>query len=220
MKKFLTIFILSQISNLISHISFAQNPFEGKITYSISYNNLPPEMEQMKSMLPSESVLYLKGNMSRTEQNMGMGGTQVVISDSKNKTGMVLIDGMGGKFFIKVSKSEIEKSEKENPGPKFSYVNETKKIAGYNCSRAEAKFEGMEEMLAIYFTEEIPADKSTQFKGLKGFPLEYETASEGFKMTISVKSVSRQPLSDALFKVPDGYKETTMEEIGKMMGGY
>lgn len=204
---------------LVSGFAFAQ-PFEGKVVYGISYNNLPPEMEQMKSMLPSESVLYLKGDMSRTEQSMGMAGSQVIISDGKNKTGTVLIDGMGGKFFVKMSKAEIEKSEKENPEPEFTYTKETKKIAGYNCRRAESKFEGMEETLAIYYTEEIPADKSTQFKGLKGFPLEYETASEGFRMTISAKSVSREALSDALFKVPDGYKETTMEELGRMMGGY
>lgn len=208
------------VASLTPQNSYAQKPFEGKVTFGITYNDLPPEMEQMKAMLPSESILYLKDNMSRTEQSMGMGGNQVVISDNKNQTGTVLIDGMGGKYFIKVSKADIEKSEKENPEPKFTYMSETKKIAGYNCHRAEARFEGMEDKLAIYYTEEIPADKSTQFKGLKGFPLEYETASEGFKMTISAKSVSRETVSDALFKVPEGYKETTMEELGKMMGGY
>ena len=49
-------------------------------------------------------------------------------------------------------KTEIEKSEKENPEPVFTYLNETKTIAGFNCKRAEAKFEGMEEVLAVYFT--------------------------------------------------------------------
>lgn len=219
MKKLLLILLVSQFLYWTSQNSFAQKPFEGKVTYSISYTNLPPEMEQMKGMLPSESVLYIKGNMSRSEQNMGMGGNQVVISDSKNKTGTVLIDGFNGKYFIKVSKDEIEKTEKEHPEPKFTYVNETKKIAGYNCKRAEAKFEGMDEVLAIYYTEEIPADKNTQFKGLKGFPLEYETASQGFKMNVSAKSVSQETISDSLFKIPDGYKETTMEELSKMMGG-
>ena len=214
-----TVLIFIVLSSLfLGSAAFAQKSFEGKVTYGITYNNLPPEMEQMKSMLPSESVLYIKGNMSRTEQSLGMGGNQVVISDSKNKTGRVLIDGMGGKYFIKVSKEEIEKTEKQNPEPKFNYESETKKIAGYNCNKAEAKFEGMEEMLAIFYTEEIPADKNTQFKGLKGFPLEYETASGGFKMTISAKSVSREAVSDALFKIPEGYKETTMEELSKMMG--
>lgn len=220
MIRLLTFVLLYSFPFFWLSFSFAQKSFEGKVSYTITYNNLPAEMEQMKAMLPSQSVLFLKGNMSRTEQNMGIGGSQVVISDSRNKTGTVLIDGLGGKYFIKVSKADIEKSEKENPEPSFSYVSGTKTIAGFSCKRAEAKFDGMDEVLAIYYTEEIPADKSTQFKGLKGFPLEYETASEGFKMTISAKSISREALSDALFKVPEGYKETTMEELSRMMGGY
>ncbi len=219
MKKISALLIFAWVVIFNIHFSIAQKPFEGKVTYGISYKDLPPEMEQMKAMLPTESLLFLKGTMSRTEQNIAMGGSQVVISDNKNKTGIMLLDGMGEKYFIKISKAEIEKSEKENPEPSFTYLEETKKIAGFNCKKAQAKFEGMEESLAIFYTMEIPSDKSSQFKGLRGFPLEYETASGGLKMTISAKSVNKEPVPDALFTIPSGYKETSMEELGKMMGG-
>jgi hypothetical protein len=62
-----------------------------------------------------------------------------------------------------------------------------------------------------------------QFKGLNGFPLEYNMTQRGMNLSLSATKVEKQSVSDDTFKVPSGYKLMTQEEmqadIQKNMGG-
>jgi hypothetical protein len=49
--------------------------------------------------------------------------------------------------------------------------------------------------------------------------MEYELTQQGMTMRMSVKSVTSEPVDDSNFTIPEGYKETTMEEFQKSMGG-
>jgi GLPGLI family protein len=196
-------------------------PFEGTVTYAISFegSGLPPEALTMLN--GAESITYIKGDKRRTDLNMAIQSTSSLM-DTKAKQITTFMDIMGQKYMIKMNEADIKKEEAKAPETKIKYVDETKTIAGYNCKKAEVTVkskEGKEDVMNVYYTEDIPtSDLKAAYKGLKGFPMEFAMNQGGLKMTFTTKSVSRDPVPDSKFDIPkEGYKETTMEDFQKSM---
>ncbi len=199
---------------------FAQKSFEGKVVYGIEYKDLPAEMAAFEAMLPDKTTIMIKGDQSRTEQSLGMGMKQVTIFDTKKNQGTLLLDMMGKKIAVDMDAAELEKQRGEKAKDlEIEYVDgDVKKIAGYKCKKARVKMEG-DTGLEVYYTDELPAGASREFKGLKGFPLEYSVASGPMTMKLTASSVSQESVDKKLFTVPDGYEKQTFEEFQKSMGG-
>lgn len=202
--------------------TLAQKKFEGTITFGLEYKDLPAEMAMMEAMLPDEMTTRIKGDKSRLEQSLGMGMSQVTITDSKKESGTLLLDMMGKKIAVEMSKAELEKMDKggdDKKKPEFKYVDGAdKKIAGYNCKKALVTVEGAGEM-EVYYTDEIPASASKHYEGLNGFPLEYTINAGQFKMKMTAKEVKSEKVDAALFIVPSGYEKMTFDEFQKSMAG-
>jgi GLPGLI family protein len=199
----------------------AQKSFEGTINYGLSYEDLPAEMAAMEAMLPDEMTIQIKGQQSRMEQSLGMGMSQVTITDMKKGSGVLLMDMMGKKMAMELSKEELEKMDKKKKTqkePEFKYVDGTKEIAGYNCKKAIVSVEGAAEF-EIYYTEELPKGASKTYEGLKGFPLQYTIAQGPMKIKVTAEKVKQEKLDKSLFDIPDGYDKMTFEEFQKEMGG-
>ena len=193
--------------------------FEGVVTYSISVDN-----PQAASMMQGASVkVYVKGDQTKTASDMGM-YKSIVFNDKKTPDDpTVLIEVMGNKYQLK-----NDKAKKEEKDPAIKYTDETKTVAGYNCHKAEVTISGKDGQTYVsnvYYTEDLPhySGGSGQFKGLKGFPLEYSMKQQGMNVSMTATSVTKQSVSDDTFKVPSGYKLMTQEEmqsdIQKNMGG-
>jgi GLPGLI family protein len=219
MKKIL--FAAALAVSLVTGASAQKNtPFEGTITYSISFegSGLPPEALTMLN--GAEAVTFIKGDKRRTDMNMAIQSTSAIV-DTKNRQIVTLMDIMGQKYLIRMNDADIKKEEGKTD-ISIKYTDETKMIAGYKCKKAEVTVktkEGKEETVNVYYTEEIPSsDVKSVYKGLKGFPMEYVMNQGGVKMTFSTKSVSKDPVPDSKFEIPaEGYKETTMEDFQKTM---
>ncbi|MCE3278688.1 MAG: hypothetical protein K0S44_879 [Bacteroidetes bacterium] len=220
MKKIILAAMLSAFT-IVNADAQKKSNFEGTVTYTISFDGsgLPPEALTMLN--GAECVTYVKGDKRRTDLNMAIQSTSS-IADTKAKEIVTLMDIMGQKYLIRMNENDIKKEEEKNPVPTIKYLDETKMIAGYKCKKAEATVktkEGKEEIVNIYYTEEIPtSDLKAAYKGLKGFPMEYTMNQGGLKMAFTAKSVSKDPVADSKFEIPkEGYKETTMEEFQKSM---
>jgi len=212
--------LLLLITTLLSATGYSQkSKFEGKIVYGITYDEMPEGMEQYSSMLASESTIYIKGAKTRTEQGTGMGGKQVVIADRKKGETVALMDIMGKKIKMILSEGDMKESKRNMENAQITYADEIKEIAGYQCKRATIVFEGEEDPVTIFYTEEISKENDSYFKGLKGFPLQYSINKNGFGMTMTAKQVIKEKVPDKLFDIPDGYEEMTREQMGKMFGG-
>lgn len=216
MKKLLTLSfaIMTTVS------AMAQKGFEGTVVFGIEYKDLPAEMAAFEAMLPDKSTIQVKGDLSRTEQSLGMGMKQVTIFDTKKNNGTLLLDMMGKKTAVEMDAAQMEKQRGEKAKePQFEYIEgDVKKIAGYKCKKAKVVLEG-DTGLEVYYTEELPAGASREFKGLKGFPLEYTIASGPMTMKLTATSVKQETLDKKLFAIPDGYTKQTFEEFQKEMGG-
>jgi GLPGLI family protein len=195
--------------------------FEGVIKYSIKFEGVELPPEAMTMLSGAESVTYIKGDRRRTDMNVAIQNTTSIM-DAKTNTMVTLMDIMGQKYMIRMDAAEIKKEEENTPVTTIKYLDETKEIAGYKCKKAEVTIktkEGKEEIINVYYTEDIPtSDFKQQYKGLKGFPMEYVINQGGMKMVFTTKSVSKEAIDDSKFEIPkDGYKETTMEDFKKSM---
>jgi hypothetical protein len=75
----------------------------------------------------------------------------------------------------------------------------------------------------VYYTDQLPAyeGKKGEYKGLKGFPLEFSSTERGgMTVKFSAISVTKQALPDDVFAVPAGYTMQAMPAMGQHgMGG-
>lgn len=192
-------------------------PFEGVVIYSIEYIEVPEEVKGMESMLPQTTSMIVSGDLVRVEQEV-MGGSQVVIVDNKKKESHVLMNMMGQKIDIFLSKEEMEQAEKEAPEMTVEELSGTKTILGYKCKEALITDPDTGDTQKVFYTNKLEIDHK-DFKSLKGFPLEYVTTQQGMKLKMTATEVTKKKIPAADFEVPDGYDRMTMDELNKMMGG-
>lgn len=214
-------FILSLVVAVATTFTFAQK-FEGTIIMGIEYDNLPAELEAYESMLPKENVLKVKGNKSRVEMP-SMGGEQIVIMDSDKQEGVILMNLMGQKIAMKMGPEDFKAGEEAAKESKTEteITKETKKIAGYNCTKAIITDEDGEEM-EVWFTKEIPtvASENKKINGdIDGFPMQYSMERQGMSMVVTVTKVDKGNISDTEFDTPEGYQEMTQEDMQGMLNG-
>lgn len=198
--------------------AFAQDAFEGTIVYEITYEDLDEMMAQYEAMMPKEMTMIHKDAMSKMIQPNGM-GQQVVITDNEKKTSTILMDMMGNKMAYEQDMSKQSDEDKDKK-VEIKYFDETKKIAGYECKKAEIIVEGMDENMIVWYTEEIKASgDNKKFGELKGYPLQYEMRQPTFTMILTAKTVKKEKVSKAEFKIPKEYEKVTEEEFKQMMTG-
>ncbi len=227
MKKIITgIFILSAFCIVFSNPAIAKKKeFKGTISYKISYPEGSVD-ESMKAMLPKLMKVSIRQGMVKTEINSGM-GKQVEILNIEEKTTTSLLDIMGQKFSIKTSAEEIQDELTKAPETKITYTDETKEIAGYDCKKViitvkEKDSETETEVIAYLaddFSNEGIYFDNPDFKDIKGILLEFEVNSGEIQMKFIATSVNKKNIPEKEFAVPEGFKETTKDELQEMFGG-
>ena len=204
--------------SVINYGAHATTPFEGVVTYSITFvgSGLPPEALAM--FKGAETITYIKSDKCRVDMNMPMQSSSFIM-DNKNKNIVSLMNIMGKKFLIKMNAADIKKEQETAPETTISYTDETKTIAGYKCKKAIVTIGGSGKTMDVYYTDQLPTnDIKPSYKGLKGFPLEYTINQGGMDMKFSAKSVSKISVADNKFDIPtEGYTVTTIEGLQKAM---
>lgn len=200
---------------LLSGFRYSFKPFEGDITYSITYVELPEESRAFEDMLANELFMTLGKSNTKVQQEL-MGGSQVIVANNADKTGEMMMEMMGMKIHVHLSKEELEAENNQSEKPVITEFKEYKKILGYKCQKAVLKTST--QTIELWYTDKIEA-QHTDFKDIKGFPLEYLTTQGDMKVKMTATKVESRNVEDSEFNVPDGFTTYTMEELSKMMGG-
>jgi len=198
---------------------------EGSVTYSVNFEGMPPEQAGM--MKGTEMKMYFKNGKTRSEFTNAFFNTTTVSDEKKSTT---LMEQMGQKNYYVLSKEEIEKENKKTPDPKITYVEEKKTIAGYECKKAvvETKSEkGETHKVDVWYCDKLQGPSgsqggmaASQFKGLKGAPLEFSMQQGPMKMQMVATNVSTAGIPDAKFSVStEGYTEIKYADLKKMRQG-
>ncbi len=200
---------------LLPVIGFSQKKLtEATISYDIviNTNNSTPQAADLLD--GAVSVIYLKGNSSRSEMISSL-GTQSTIIDGKNGNITVLKDYGEQKYMIRMTADNWKSSNRKYEGITFKYENEFKTIAGYNCQKAIGTLSDG-SVFTVYFTKDlVPGNTDFQYlnKNLPGLAMQYEATLGKQKVTYTVSSINFNPVPAAKFDLPkSGYRVMTYEE--------
>lgn len=190
---------------------------EATISYDIviNTNNSTPKAADLLD--GAVSVIYLKGNSSRSEMISSL-GTQSTIVDGKSGNVTILKDYGEQKYMITMTPANWKESNKKYEGITFTYHDEYKTIAGYNCQKATGKLADG-STFTVYFTKElVPVNKDFQYlnKNLPGLALQYEANLGAQKVVYTASSINFNPVAIAKFDLPNsGYRVMTYDESVK-----
>lgn len=209
--------IITAVAILVATLTNAQVK-EGSITYVMTMEGLPPEQAAM--MGDMEMKMFFKDKKVYSETNSMMFSSKTLADDNGT---LVLIDQMGQKNFMKISKADAEKAAeaaKKDKAPKVEYTSETKTIAGYECKKAivtTISEKNGEQKSDVWYTEKIPYVSAggskmrgggDPFASIKGMLMEYSIAQGPMKIKMSAKEISLDKVADSKFVLStDGYTE-------------
>lgn len=223
-KLFMTVLVLVAGFGFLSMTAGAAGkPFEGVITYKITYPDTKVSESQM-AMLPKVITVSVKGNKSRTDMSMG-GMNTVEIIDYKEKTSVSLLNLMGQKYALKMTTADIEKKATEKGTPSVELVSETKVIAGYTCNKAVVTInnDGVKSTFEVFYCPELGSKMinfaDPVYKDIDGALMEFSTSEQGMTMKFTATSIEKKNLSAKDFEVPSDYTITTEEELKSKFGG-
>jgi GLPGLI family protein len=218
MKKIAAIITLTGCLFLSSVQLFAQKKLtEATISYDIviNTNNTTPQAADLLD--GAISVIYLKGNSSRSEMISSL-GTQSTIVDGKTGNVTILKDYGEQKYMISMTPENWKQSNKKYEGIAFTYENDFKTIAGYSCQKATGTLADG-SIFTVYFTKDlVPVNRDFQYlnKNLPGLAMQYEANLGKQKVTYTVSSINFNPVPAAKFDLPkSGYRLMTFEESTK-----
>src|SRR5258705_11861910 len=101
---------------------------EATITYDIVINTSNATPQAADLLDGATSVIYLKGNSSRSEMISSL-GTQATIIDGKSGDVTILKDYGDQKYMIKIKEDDWKDSNKKYKEIKFTYFNKSKTFA-------------------------------------------------------------------------------------------
>ena len=207
----------------------AQQAFEGRIVYELSYPTTMEEDPVTKQKVHKEKtdvILFIKGDKMRMETII-TSGKSINICDGKAKTSVTLTETDGQKTAIFMDEEEMEE-EDENHVPegekaKSTKSGETKEIAGYICKKEEIVLSKKStEKLIVYYTDKIKSaalNKNIYWiqkrcKRIPGLVLQYEilNANNETIYQLIAKEVITESVSDKTFAIPTDYKIVNYEK--------
>ncbi|MBK6935463.1 MAG: hypothetical protein IPH18_00145 [Chitinophagaceae bacterium] len=187
---------------------------EATISYDIVINTSNQTPQAADLLDGATSVIYLKGNSSRSEMISSL-GTQATIIDGKTGNVTVLKEYGEQKYMIKMTAENWKESNKKSDGVLFTLFEEYKTIKDYKCQKAVGKMADGTEF-TVYFTKElIPANMDVQYinKNLPGLAMQYEAKLGKMNVTYTVSSIKFDPVVQSKFDIPKaGYRVMTYEE--------
>lgn len=219
MNKLFRFVFLSFLAFFISiSTAFSQEKFtEGKIVYEMTYSfeglaalPVPP--------LPTEMVIYAKKSLSRIETKMDWPLQATLIIDSKDTSGVMLVDVDDKKFVLDVDKNILEENTKDY-FRFFDYevieTNRTTNVDNYLYKEAVwiDKINNQSDTI-LYIPYNYVNVFSPQLMSIQGFPLKIRCKmQQGHALTIRMKTITSEKLNDSLFITPRGYKKTSWEDL-------
>ena len=214
MKKVNHIAILVALSFFATTVFAQKKITEATISYDIVINTSSDKPQAADLLDGATSVIYLKGNSSRSEMNSSL-GTQSTIIDGKTGKVTILKDYGEQKYMINMTPENWKASNKKYEGITFTFENEFKNITGYNCQKAIGKLADS-STFTVYFTKDlVPVNKDFQYlnKNLPGLAMQYEAVLGKSKVTYTVSAINFNLVPVAKFDLPrSGYRVMSYEE--------
>lgn len=212
-------FLTSCILLAASAVSGQRKVSELTLVYDAAVSNENKEPGMADALDGATTTVYIKGSISRSDMVSAL-FSSTTIHDAQTRTAVVLKEVSGQKLLIRMNTQNWVEKNRRYDGITFTNKGESKVIAGYNCSKAEAKLSDGTTFTVFYTTEIIPENKDYDytFRNLNGLPLEYELVQGKLKIKYTVSKISLDPIPASKFDIPNsGYREMTYEESRSLL---
>lgn len=203
--------------------SKGSGPTEGIIEYEIKViDNKNPILTT--DLLPGKMVTRFKDNCMNQELSAGMGMFSTSFVSNFNKKMVYQTLQMLGKKYTCVADSvKLIDIIKLEPELTFEKVPGEKKIAGYTCKKAIAKFkDGSKSPIEVYYTDEISVQDPNfyfNYHEIKGVLMEFTVTRYLIEMRLTAKSVKNEEVADSYFNVDSTSKMVSLEEMNSYFTG-
>ena len=193
---------------------------EGIITYDISYPR-PIEDKWMEKLMPKEMEMQFKNNNINTELTFGLGMIKIgYITNTEDKKLHQMLKFMRKRNVSHRTAGEVEDLLSQVPNHKIELLTDTKTIAGFLCHKALVKVESKNDpnIYDLWYTKEIKIKEPnwfTQFKSIPGVLMEYRLEKFNVIMHFTAIDVENSKINDTKFKVPEKYKEISVDAMEK-----
>ncbi|MFN4082606.1 MAG: hypothetical protein ACK4K9_03145 [Bacteroidia bacterium] len=205
---------------------------QGKVTFDITYKNLPAMLQLQQEALPKQQVLYFKDSFIRIESGIGGKTKNITIQNIYNGNIYVLLEIYNKKFALIKHDSDLQalKTEmgldtmvKDLQVQILDSISRT--IAGYTCKKAivTKKVNGILNKNEIWFTTQLPPvnkQNNDDFKNIPGFLLQYTMNEAGINTTFKAREILPLNLEPNLFKIPPEYDIVTEEQLVRLLNYY
>jgi GLPGLI family protein len=170
------------------------------------------------SLQPKTIIQTIGKNKHKTEILLG-NTSLITIHNYKDSSQVILIGSIDKNIFCINNKNDILQEFEKDGIPKITYSNETKKILGYTCKKAEISKTDIyykNTIVTVFYSEEIGNHLSnwgTYFQGIEGFPMEYTIKTEEGEVSYIVKKLKKHKISEKEFIIPEGYEKISSDEF-------
>lgn len=157
-----TLFVFFLVNNTNAQ---KNKPFQGTVTYNITYNSTTLTPAQ-KAQLPASVTTTIKDCKTKTVTDYGQASV-TRITDGSAKTIITIIDMLGSKYAVKDTVKDSTKISGKQDAPKVNITQETKVISGYTCKKAIVTYkteDGEVSNDTLFYAEDIGC-KRHQFCG-------------------------------------------------------
>jgi GLPGLI family protein len=216
MKKNLILIIVLLVKVFPNELFAQRKLTEATISYDIVINTSNAKPKAADAIDGSISVIYLKGNNSRSEMITPLGNQHTII-EGKTGNATVLKEWGAQKYMITMTPANWKDYNKKYDKISFSYYEEYKTISGYKCQKAIGNLnDSAKTTFTVYFTKElVPVNMDFQYlnRNLPGLAMEYEVIKGTDTHIYTVSKINFDPVPASKFEIPKtGYRVMTYEE--------
>ncbi len=207
--------------NLFSLSSNAQKIItDGMLKYNISIKSTGNSAVP-KSFQGATYNLYLKGSLTKSDFNSGL-GIESSFFDDKNGKGLILKEYSGQKLMINLTRDNWLSQNQVFQNLKFKIETDEKKINDIVCKKATAVLQNG-EVLIVYFTPDLLLGNkyyNTAFPGVPGLPVQFTRKQGSFIFEYNLNSINYDVVSSITFEYPkSGYRVLSYDEAQKLNKG-
>lgn len=187
---------------------------EATITYSVAIRTTNTEPRAADLMDGAVNVVYLKGNLSRSDLKSALGHQSTVV-DSKTGEATVIKEYGEQRYMIRMTPEEWRISNKAYDSVLYQFTGLTKQIAGYTCEQAIGTWKDGNTYTVFFTRALLPVNHEFQYlnRQLPGLALEYQAKMGRGELTYTATSINFDPVPHQQFEIPtSGYRVMTYEE--------
>lgn len=217
--KFILVLVAAVGSIMMTH---AQSD-EGHFIYDIKMESSDPQIEAQLSMLAGSTLeIMFKGKQSKQIMSMGSLMTTTTITDSESKEGLMMMNGMMGKFAARMDLDS--EPDEDDVDMDVELIDETKDILGYTCHKAII-IDGDGNETTFWYSKEFSSPETeSQYikKVIPGMPLAFSVETPQMNMSFEAKEINKKikkAKKEFNMDIPEGYEEKDIEELQGAMGG-